>query len=43
MGVSSFKPIVEVGYDKIVESFSTCKVGEFAKVIVVNPLHNKLP
>lgn len=44
--VSSFKPVVgakEVGYNKIVESFRTYKVGGFARVIVVNPLHDKLP
>jgi len=33
----------EDGYSKIVDSFRTCKVGGFARVIVVNLLHKKLP
>lgn len=44
--VSLFKLVVraeEAGYNKIVESFRTNKVGGFARVIVVNPLHDKLP
>jgi len=41
-----YKPSVgagEGGYNKLVESFKLDKVGGFARVIVVNPLHEKLP
>jgi len=44
--ITYYKPIVgvgEVGYTKMVESFRTDKIGGFARVIVVNPLHPKLP
>ena len=44
--VSSFKPVVgsgTEGYSKIVDSFRSNKVGGFARVIVVNPMHEKLP
>lgn len=43
---SGYKIVVgsgEAGYSKIVDSFQTNKVGGFARVIMVNPLHNKLP
>jgi hypothetical protein len=44
--ISEYKPMVgveEVGYNKIVDSFRNDKIGSFAHVIVVNPLHVKLP
>ena len=44
--VSDFKPVVglgEAGYAKILESFHTHKVGGFARIIIVNPLHQSLP
>ena len=44
--VSNYKPTIgvgEVGYNKMVDSFRLDKVGGFARVIVVNPLHPKLP
>ena len=33
----------EDGYNKIVETFRSSQIGGFARVIVVNPLHEKLP
>lgn len=44
--ISEYKVIVGEGYEgytKIVESFRNDKVGAFARAIVVNPLHEKLP
>ena len=44
--ITNYKPVVgvgEVGYNKVVDSFKQNKVGGFARVIVVNPLHEKLP
>ena len=44
--VTSFKPEVgsgEDGYNKILETFRCSQIGGFARVIVVNPLHDKLP
>jgi hypothetical protein len=44
--ISSYKPVVEfgeAGYNTIVDSFRTDKIGGFARIIVVNPLHEKLP
>lgn len=44
--LSSFKPLVgfgEEGYNMIVDSFRNNKVGGFARVIVVNPMHSELP
>jgi hypothetical protein len=44
--ISSYKPVVgfgKVGYNTIVDSFRTNKIGGFARIIVVNPLHEKLP
>jgi len=35
--------VSDEGYNKMVESFALDKVGGFARVIVVNPLHEKLP
>ena len=33
----------EAGYGNIVDSFRDCRIGSFARVIMVNPLHSKLP
>jgi hypothetical protein len=44
--IGNFKPIVgigEAGYNKIMDSFASNRLGGFARVIVVNPLHEKLP
>ena len=44
--VSNFKPKVgigEAGYSAIVDSFQLNQKGSFARVIMVNPLHDKLP
>ena len=44
--VTDFKLVVgveEPGYQKILDSFQSNKVGGFAKVIMVNPLHQSLP
>jgi hypothetical protein len=44
--IVDFKPPVgedEVGYDTIVDAFHNFKTGSFARVIMVNPLHAKLP
>jgi len=44
--VSGFKEVVgngEAGYNNIVDAFRTDKIGGFARVLVVNPLHEKLP
>jgi hypothetical protein len=44
--ISNYKPVVGVGdegYNMIVDSFRSDKMGTFARVIVVNPLHVKLP
>ena len=44
--ITTFKPEVgsgEDGYNNIVDSFWSNQVGSFARVIVVNPLHEKLP
>ena len=35
--------IGEGGNNKLVESFKLDKVGGFARMIVMNPLHEKLP
>jgi hypothetical protein len=44
--ISTFKPQVgngESGYSSIVDSFRMNVKGSFARVIMVNPLHDKLP
>jgi hypothetical protein len=44
--ISDYKPLVGVGdegYNKIVDTFRLDKMGVFARVIVVNPLHASLP
>lgn len=44
--ITDYKPTVglkEAGYNKLVNSFRMDKVGGFARVIVVNPLHEKIP
>lgn len=44
--ICTYKPIValgEYGYNKVMDSFAFDKVGGFARVIVVHPLHGKLP
>ena len=44
--VSDFKPIVgsgNNGYNTIVDSFTNNRVGGFARVVMVNPLHQSLP
>ena len=44
--ITDYKPTVgvgEVGYNKMLGSFQLDKVGGFARVIVVNPLHEKMP
>jgi hypothetical protein len=44
--VSSYKVVVgdgELGYNKIVDAFRNDKIGGFARVVMVSPLHEKLP
>ena len=44
--MSKYKPKVgtgEEGYAKIVDCFRSDRIGGFARVIMVNPLHEKLP
>ena len=44
--ISSYKPVVgtgEEGYNRILECFRGDKVGGFARIIMVSPLHSKLP
>ena len=44
--IPHYKPTVrvsDIGYNKMVDSFRLDKVGGFARVIVVNSLHEKLP
>jgi hypothetical protein len=44
--VTNFSPIIgirEVGYDNILEAFTSNKIASFAKVTIVNPLYEKLP
>jgi hypothetical protein len=44
--VSNYKVIIDsgkLGYNKVVDAFQTNKVGGFAKVVMVNPLHDKVP
>ena len=44
--ISDYKLLVgsgDKGYNNIVEGFCTNKVGGFVRVVVVNPLHDKLP
>lgn len=33
----------DMGYNKVLESFQSDKISGFGRVIVVNPLHEKLP
>ena len=43
--VSNHKVVVgmgDSGYDNIVDSFRTNRVGAFARIIMVNPLHSSL-
>jgi hypothetical protein len=43
---STFKPVVgggEGGYNSIIQAFRDAKMGGFARVIMVNPLHSSLP
>ena len=42
--ITDYKPTIgvgEIGYNKMVDSFRLDRVGGFARVIVVNPLHEK--
>jgi hypothetical protein len=44
--LSTFKPVVDtgqMGYKNIVDAFQNYIIGSFVRVIVVNPLHEKLP
>lgn len=44
--IPNYKPQVgssEMGYNKVLDSFKLDKIGGFARVLVVNPLHEKLP
>ena len=44
--ISKFKTVVgfgEEGYNQILNSFRNNKKGGFARVIIVNPLHDKMP
>ena len=44
--MSGFKPTVgfgEYGYNNILKSFRNNRAGRFARVIMVNPLHQILP
>jgi hypothetical protein len=44
--VTNYKPVVglgEAGYNKVVNAFQYDKVGGYARVVMVNPLHEKLP
>ena len=44
--ITNYKPILGIGevrYNKMLDSFRLDKVGGFGRVIVVNPLHEKLP
>jgi hypothetical protein len=44
--VTNFKPVVGIGYsgyNNILEAFSSYRIAGFARVIIVNPLHEKLP
>jgi hypothetical protein len=44
--ISDLKPTVgsgEAGYNGILDAFRTNQIGGFAKVIVINPLHPRLP
>jgi hypothetical protein len=41
-----FRPIIgtgEVGYNNIMEAFGNYQIAGFSRVIIVNPLHTKLP
>jgi hypothetical protein len=43
--MSDFKPIVGSGnddYNTIIDSFTNNRVGEFARVVMVNPVHQSL-
>jgi len=35
--------IGEVGYDNVFEDFTNNKIASFARVMIMNPLHEKLP
>jgi len=35
--------IGEVGYNNVLEAFKNNKIASFARVVIVNPLHEKLP
>ena len=44
--ITDYKPTIGVGedgYNKLVDAFRKDKVGGFVRVIVINPLHVKLP
>ncbi len=44
--VTNFSPVIgigEVGYNNVLEAFTNNKIASFAKVTIVNPLHEKLP
>jgi hypothetical protein len=44
--LSDFKPTMgngKVGYERIMDAFKNNRMGGFARVIMVNPLHEKLP
>jgi hypothetical protein len=46
ISVSDYKVVVgmgDFGYDNIVDGFRTNRVGAFARIIMVNPLHYSLP
>jgi hypothetical protein len=44
--VTNFSPIIgirEVEYNNVIEAFINNKIASFARVMIVNPLHEKLP
>ena len=44
--ISTFRPVVgsgEEGYNAVVDAFQTNQMRGFAKIVVVNPMHEKLP
>ena len=46
MCISNYKPIIGIGdegYSKILDCFRSDKVGNFARIVMVCLLHEKLP
>ena len=46
MCVSNYKQVVgagDEGYNKIVDCFCINRVGAFARIVMINPLHQSLP